>query len=64
MSTLGFGDITFSSDLGRIFSLIVLLTGIVYLLVMLPFTFSMKKGHATPSQLRSLKKPYAFQRLR
>ena len=39
MSTLGFGDITFSSDLGRIFSLIVLLTGIVYLLVMLPFTF-------------------------
>ncbi|MBC8317286.1 MAG: NAD-binding protein [Desulfobulbaceae bacterium] len=39
MSTLGFGDITFSSDLGLIFSIIVLLTGIVYLLVMLPFTF-------------------------
>lgn len=39
MSTLGFGDITFNSDLGRIFSLIVLMSGIVFLLVMLPFTF-------------------------
>ncbi len=39
MSTLGFGDITFSKDIGLIFSIIVLLTGIVYLLVMLPFTF-------------------------
>lgn len=39
MSTLGFGDITFTSDLGRIFSIIVLLSGIVFLLVMLPFTF-------------------------
>ena len=39
MSTLGFGDITFNSDLGRMFSLFVLLSGIVFLLVMLPFTF-------------------------
>ena len=39
MSTLGFGDITFTSDLGRLFSIVVLLTGIVFLLVMLPFTF-------------------------
>ncbi len=39
MSTLGFGDITFSSDLGRIFSIIVLMSGIIFLLVMLPFTF-------------------------
>ncbi|HSO19002.1 MAG TPA: ion channel, partial [Desulfosarcina sp.] len=39
MSTLGFGDITFATDLGRAFSIIVLLTGIVFLLVMLPFTF-------------------------
>jgi len=39
MSTLGFGDITFASDAGRIFSLIVLLTGVVFLLVLLPFTF-------------------------
>lgn len=39
MSTLGFGDITFESDLGRIFSVIVLVTGIFLLLVLLPFTF-------------------------
>lgn len=39
MSTLGFGDITFHSDIGRIFSIAVLLTGTVFLLVLLPFTF-------------------------
>ena len=39
MSTLGFGDITFTSDIGRIFSVVVLLSGIIFLLVMLPFTF-------------------------
>jgi voltage-gated potassium channel len=39
MSTLGFGDITFQSDIGRIFSVIVLLSGVVFLLVVLPFTF-------------------------
>ncbi len=39
MSTLGFGDITFTSDAGRLFSVVVLLSGIVFLLVMLPFTF-------------------------
>lgn len=39
MSTLGFGDITFNSDLGRIFSIIVLLSGVIFLLVLLPFTF-------------------------
>ena len=39
MSTLGFGDITFESDLGRAFSVIVLLTGIVMLLIVLPFAF-------------------------
>ncbi|GBD32426.1 MAG: potassium transporter TrkA [Gemmatimonadales bacterium] len=39
MSTLGFGDITFTSDLGRVFSTAVLLTGIVLLLVILPFLF-------------------------
>ena len=38
MSTLGFGDITFHTDLGKIFSIIVLLSGVVLLLVMLPFT--------------------------
>jgi Trk K+ transport system NAD-binding subunit len=39
MSTLGFGDITFTSDIGRLFSMIVLGSGIVVLLIMLPFTF-------------------------
>lgn len=39
MSTLGFGDITFHGDLGRFFSMIVLLTGMVFLLIVLPFTF-------------------------
>ena len=38
MSTLGFGDITFRSDLGRIFSLVVLLSGSLFILVLLPFT--------------------------
>jgi Trk K+ transport system NAD-binding subunit len=38
MSTLGFGDITFESDLGRAFSIVVLLSGIIFLLVLLPFT--------------------------
>jgi hypothetical protein len=38
MSTLGFGDITFHSDLGRVFSMVVLLTGIIFLLILLPFT--------------------------
>lgn len=39
MTTLGFGDITFTSDLGRIFSVVVLVSGVVSLLIMLPFTF-------------------------
>jgi Trk K+ transport system NAD-binding subunit len=39
MTTLGFGDITFTSDVGRLFSIGVLLSGVVFLLVMLPFLF-------------------------
>ena len=39
MSTLGFGDITFKSDVGRVFSILVMLSGVFMLLVMLPFTF-------------------------
>lgn len=39
MSTLGFGDITFESDVGRLFSVVVLLSGTIFLLVLLPFTF-------------------------
>jgi voltage-gated potassium channel len=39
MSTLGFGDITFQSDLGRAFSILVLCSGLLFLLVVLPFAF-------------------------
>jgi voltage-gated potassium channel len=39
MSTLGFGDITFTSDLGRAFTIVVVLSGTLFLLVLLPFTF-------------------------
>src|SRR5688572_27638670 len=39
MTTLGFGDITFTSDAGRLFSMVVLLSGVFFLLVMLPFLF-------------------------
>ncbi|MGF1657210.1 MAG: potassium channel family protein [Verrucomicrobiales bacterium] len=39
MSTLGYGDITFKSDLGQLFSILVLGTGLFLLLVLLPFTF-------------------------
>lgn len=59
MSTLGFGDITFHSDLGRIFSTIVLMSGIIFLLVLLPFTFIeffyepwMKAQHAARAPTR------------
>jgi len=39
MSTLGFGDITFESDVGRVFSVVVLISGIILLLIVLPFAF-------------------------
>jgi voltage-gated potassium channel len=39
MSTLGFGDITFTSDIGRLFSIVVLLAGTAFMLILLPFTF-------------------------
>lgn len=39
MSTLGFGDITFHSDVGRAFSIVVLLSGMIFLLTLLPFMF-------------------------
>ena len=37
MSTLGYGDITFTTPGGRLFSVIVILTGVSFLLVLLPF---------------------------
>jgi voltage-gated potassium channel len=39
MSTLGFGDIVFHSDLGRVFSVFVIVSGVLFLLIVLPFTF-------------------------
>lgn len=39
MSTLGFGDVVFTTDLGKAFSMLVILSGVLFLLVMLPFTF-------------------------
>ncbi len=62
MSTLGFGDITFTSDMGRIFSIIVMISGVIFLLVMLPFTFiqffyapwlEAQRKQSTPRELAS-----------
>jgi voltage-gated potassium channel len=39
MSTLGFGDITFTGDLGRAFTLWVLVSGGIFMMVLLPFSF-------------------------
>ncbi|MEM7352151.1 MAG: NAD-binding protein [Acidobacteriota bacterium] len=39
MSTLGFGDITFHTDIGRLFSILVLASGMIFFLILLPFTF-------------------------
>ncbi|MDX2494999.1 MAG: NAD-binding protein, partial [Desulfuromusa sp.] len=37
MTTLGFGDITFHTDLGYIFAAVVTISGVVFLLIILPF---------------------------
>ena len=39
MSTLGYGDVSFHSDLGRMFSVLVVMSGTVFMLILLPFTF-------------------------
>jgi len=39
MSTLGLGDITFQSDLGRLFNVFVLLSGLTFIIALVPFTF-------------------------
>jgi len=39
MSTLGFGDITFQTDLGKAFSIVVLISGMLFMLTLLPFMF-------------------------
>lgn len=59
MSTLGFGDITFTSDLGKLFSIVVLISGVLLLIIILPFVFiqmfyvpwlkAQEKGHTPRS---------------
>ncbi len=39
MSTLGYGDITFQEEAGRMFSMLVMFTGVIYLFIVLPFFF-------------------------
>jgi voltage-gated potassium channel len=39
MTTLGYGDITFTSDIGKAYSLFVLVSGVILLLIILPFAF-------------------------
>jgi Trk K+ transport system NAD-binding subunit len=38
MTTVGLGDITFHSDAGKLFTVFVICTGILFLLILLPFT--------------------------
>jgi voltage-gated potassium channel len=38
MTLLGFGDIIFKTDLGKIFTIWVVITGILFLLILIPFT--------------------------
>lgn len=54
MSTLGFGDITFASDAGRVYTLVVLASGMVFLLVLLPLLFV--HGQSAARVLRELPK--------
>ena len=39
MTTLGFGDITFHTDAGYLFASIVTISGVIFLLIILPFGF-------------------------
>src|SRR5690625_2220421 len=39
MSTLGYGDITFESAAGRLYSMVVLVSGVLLILVLLPYLF-------------------------
>ena len=39
MSTVGYGDITFQTHVGQFFSLAVMMSGVVYLFILLPFSF-------------------------
>lgn len=60
MSTLGFGDIVFASDAGLLFTMLVNITGVVLMIVMLPFVIiefvynplmKLQKDASAPRQL-------------
>src|SRR5512143_249141 len=39
MSTLGLGDVTFTTDIGKMFTVLVLVSGLSFILVFFPFLF-------------------------
>ncbi len=39
MTTLGFGDITFTGDLGKLFTIVVTISGVMLFMLIMPFTF-------------------------
>lgn len=65
MSTLGFGDITFTSDLGKLFTIVVLSSGMLLFIIILPFVFiqmfyepwlkAQEKGHTPRSVAADMK---------
>jgi voltage-gated potassium channel len=53
MTTLGYGDITFTSDAGFLFSVVVTLSGVILLLIVLPFgVISLLLGPWIESRMR------------
>lgn len=62
MTTLGYGDIVFESDLGRLYTLVVLFSGAVLILVLLPFTFIQVVYLPWRNVLRQLRAPRRLDR--
>lgn len=62
MTTLGLGDIVFVSDLGRIYSIVVLVVGAVLILVMLPFAYIQLVYLPWQNAIREAKTPRSLSR--
>jgi Trk K+ transport system NAD-binding subunit len=69
MSTLGYGDIHFVGDGGRIFSMVVMFTGVIYLFIVLPFFFmeflykpfmEYQTGARVPRKFDPVEKPHVI----